>query len=284
MPTILDDILTHKRAEVAEAKLRRPLQDLERDMASAPPVRDFRVALAPLQPGGPQGAAPPEAPVGTGLAGAGIKVIAEIKRRAPSMKGVELDLDIAQVVGAYERGGAAAISVLTDQKYFGGSVEDLLTVKNATGLPVLRKEFVIDPWQVYEARVYGADAILLIVRALSFVELKELLSLTRRLGMCALVECHTAEELAAVPAEAEIIGINNRDLTNLQTDLAVTERLAPLVPPGKMLVSESGIKTADDIRRLARTGRVNAVLVGAAVVSAQAMTEKIAELVHAVQS
>ena len=270
MADILDEILAHKRAEVAAAKARRPLAALERELAVAPPVRDFRAALAPYQR------------VGTGLAGPGIKVIAEIKRRAPSMKGIALDLDVAQVAQAYERGGAAAISVLTDQKYFGGSVEDLLAVKKATGLPVLRKEFIIAPWQVYEARLYGADAILLIVRALSSDALRELLLLTRRLGMRALVECHTVEELAGVPAEAEIIGINNRDLATLRTDLAVTERLAGCVPRGKIVVSESGIRTGDDVRRLARIGRVNAVLVGAAVVSASGMSEKIGELVHAV--
>jgi indole-3-glycerol phosphate synthase len=261
MATILDEILAHKRSEVAAAKARRPLRELAEAVASAPLVRDFRSALA----------------------GPGVRVIAEIKRRAPSMQGMALDLDVAKVAVDYERGGAAAISVLTDHKYFGGSVEDLTAVRKVTGLPLLRKEFIVDPWQVHESRVYGADAILLIVRALSRGELAGLLSLTRRLGMRALVECHTAEELAAVPAEAQIVGINNRDLSTLRTDLAVTERLAPLVPAGKVLVSESGIKSAEDVRRLARTRRVNAVLVGAAVVGAESMKDKISELVRAVQ-
>jgi indole-3-glycerol phosphate synthase len=262
MPDLLDEILDHKRAEVAAAKARRPLSVLEKETASAPPLRDFRAALS----------------------GRGIKVIAEIKRRAPSMKGVALDLDVTQVAASYERGRAAAISVLTDHKYFGGSVEDLLAVKKGTSVPVLRKEFIIDSWQVYESRACGADAVLLIVRAMSQSKVEELLSLTHRLGMSALVECHTAEELAAVPPEAEIIGINNRDLSTLRTDLAVTERLAPLAPQGKIVVSESGIQTADDVRRLARTGRVNAVLVGAAVVSAQSVTKKINELASAVRT
>lgn len=259
MATILDEILSHKRTEVEAAKARCPRDVLERRISEAPPVRDFRAALA----------------------GPGIKVIAEIKRQAPSMKGVALDLDIAQVTSAYERGGAAAISVLTDKKYFGGSTDDLFAVKTAGRLPVLRKEFIIDPWQIYEARAYGADAVLLIVRALSPGMLAEMLELTHALGMEALVECHTAEEIAAMPPQAQIIGINNRDLATLKTDLAVTERLAPFVPQDKILVSESGINTGDDVRRLARTGRVNAVLVGAAVVGAQAMTEKIIELVQA---
>ncbi len=261
MPTILDEILAHKRVEVEAAKAQEPLRALEARIASLPPARDFRAALC--RPG--------------------VNVIAEIKRRAPSMKDVALRLDVAEVAAAYERGGAAAVSVLTDEKYFGGTVADLRAAAAACALPILRKEFIVDPWQIYEARAWGADAVLLIVRALSGGELGDLLALTRHLGMSALVECHTAEEIAGIPPDAAILGINNRDLATLRTDLAVTERLAPRVPRDKILVSESGIKTADDVRRLARTGRVNAVLVGAAVVGAQAISDKIEELVHAVQ-
>ena len=185
-----------------------------------------------------------------------------------------------RLAAIYAGNGAAAISVLTDVR-FQGELEHLAQIKKTGAsqrLPVLRKDFIFDPYQVYEARSVGADALLLIVAVLSPQELKELLEVTHSLWMQCLVEVHDEEELeTALAAGAEIIGINNRDLRTFTTDLAVTRRLAPLIPKGKLVVSESGIHNSDDLRQLARD-RVNAVLVGEALVTANDVAEKVREL------
>ena len=178
----------------------------------------------------------------------------------------------------YARHGAAAMSVLTDERFFGGTDADLREARQASGLPVLRKDFVIDPFQVYEARAIGADAVLLIVRALEDALLGSLLQLTRELGMAALVETHSEEEVRrALDAGAEIVGVNNRDLDTLVTDVSLAPRLRPLVPASCVFVAESGISTPEDIRVLADAG-VDAVLIGEALLRAPDPGERLAEL------
>ena len=243
---ILDEILAHKRDVVAERKACVSDAVIRERASAAPPARDFPAALT--RPG--------------------VSVIAEIKRQSPAKGALRLDMDAPTMARAYAAAGASAISVLTDEKYFKGSDADLVAVRAAVDVPVLRKDFVVAPYQVYEARALGADAVLLIVRALARDEIVELGALARSLGMAALVEAHTAEEIeTALDAGATLLGINNRDLTRMVVDVATTERLRPLVPSGVTLVSESGIRTADDIARL-RSAGVDAVLVGEALVTA----------------
>lgn len=238
---ILERILDAKREEVARRRQELPLGALAAAAASQAPPRGFRQALAARRTVG---------------------VIAEVKRRSPSKGPLREDLDPSALAQAYQHGGAACVSVLTDQPFFGGSPADLQAAKRAVSLPVLRKDFVIDPYQVYEARAWGADAVLLIVAALSSVQLRELLALTGELGMDALVEVHTAAELeTALAAGARLVGINNRDLRSFDTRLDVSLNLAGQVPPGIVLVSESGIQTRSDVERLAAAG-VDAILVG----------------------
>jgi indole-3-glycerol phosphate synthase len=190
-----------------------------------------------------------------------VSVIAEFKRRSPSAGEIGGG-DPAEVARAYAAGGAAALSVLTDREYFGGSLSDLVAARSAATLPILRKDFVLDELQIWEARAAGADAVLLIVRILEDARLAGLLDLARELRMGALVEVHDEPELErALGAGAAVIGVNNRDLDTFRTDLEVTTRLAPLVPGGRILVGESGIRDAGDVDRLGDTG-VDAVLVG----------------------
>ncbi|MEX1257069.1 MAG: indole-3-glycerol phosphate synthase TrpC [Gemmatimonadota bacterium] len=238
-----DDVLTRivetKRGEVAKLTARE--EDLRAPAAAAPPPRDFAGAIA-----------------GRGA----VSLIAEVKRRSPGAGPIRPGLDPVEIARAYEGAGAAAISVLTDGEYFGGSLEDLTSVRNAVALPVLRKDFILAPVQVREARAAGADAILLIVRILDDRELRELRLLAEGLGMAVLVEAHDGEELErALASGASLVGINNRDLRNFTTRLETTLDLLERVPEGIVLVSESGIRTSDDVRRLGARG-VHAVLVG----------------------
>jgi indole-3-glycerol phosphate synthase len=198
------------------------------------------------------------------LAGEGISLIAEHKRRSPSAGLIREGVSLEHVVGSYERGGAAALSVLTEGPSFGGALEDLGAARAASGLPLLRKDFIVDEYQVYESLAAGADAILLIVAALSPAELSELHERSRALGLAALVEVHDAAELdVAVDAGAELIGINNRDLTTLVVDTARTFELLPLVPTGTVVVAESGFSERAELDELERAG-VDAVLIGEA--------------------
>ena len=256
---ILDEILAHKAVELAERAARAPIHALVEHAAAVPAALDIRAALA----------------------GPDLAVIAEIKRISPARGALRPGLDAAETARGYAEAGAAAISVLTDERFFGGSDRDLVAVRGAVSAPVLRKEFVIDPYQVYEARALGADAVLLIVQALGRARLAELAALVESLGMAALVEVHTVGELAvAADLGALLIGINNRDLTRMTVDLETTERLRPLVPPGVTVVAESGIRTADDVSRLRRL-EVDAVLVGEALVTAEDPVERLGELVAA---
>ncbi len=256
--SVLDEIVAHKRQEVAAARERLPLSELERRLDEAPPPRPFAPALRRR----------------------GLALIAEVKARSPSRGVLRPGLEPVSLALAYARAGAAAISVLTDERYFGGSLEHLRQVRQALpdGPPLLRKDFVLDPYQVYEARAAGADAVLLIVAALSRPELKGLLETARSLGMDALVEVHDEREVeAALSAGATLVGINNRDLRTFRVDLATTARLRPLLPSGVTVVAESGIHTREDAAKLAALG-VHAVLVGEALVTAPDPEAKAREL------
>ncbi len=239
----LDEVaeLTRKRLERDRELV--PAEALQEECAHRPPPPSFREALA-RQPGG------------------GIKVIAEVKRSSPSLGPIRADLALEDLVRAYERGGACAVSVLTEPEFFGGSMDDIYRACSVTALPVLRKDFILDPYQLLEARAAGAGAVLLIAYLLTDGELARLLSQVRELGMEALVEVHDGDELeAALEAGAGIVGINNRDLKTLEVDLETTRRLASLVPDSVVLVSESGYTSVDQMDGLTDLG-VDAVLVG----------------------
>jgi indole-3-glycerol phosphate synthase len=239
---LLDEILAHKRVELAQAQRRTPPAELARRAATQPPARGFRRALLA---GGP-----------------GPRVIAELKRRSPSKGEIRRDFDPVAIARAYQAAGAAALSVLTDERFFGGSLAVLEAVRAATDLPLLRKDFVIDSYQIDEARAAGADAVLLIVAALAAPELTRLRAHALGLGLDVLVEVHDEAELdLAKGAGADLIGINNRDLRTFVTDLGVTERLARRVPQGTLVVAESGISGPEDMARLERAG-ASAFLVG----------------------
>lgn len=191
-----------------------------------------------------------------------VSLIAEIKRRSPSAGWIRPDLSVAEIAGQYAAAGAAAVSVLTDIEYFGGALSDLRVARRDIEVPTLRKDFLLDPLQLWEARVAGADAVLLIVRILDDEQLRDLSALAAELGMGVLVEVHTADELErALQADAQVIGVNNRDLSTFVTDLEVVIGLADRVPPDRVLVAESGIRSAEDVDRLGEAG-VDAILVG----------------------
>jgi indole-3-glycerol phosphate synthase len=252
----LEEMLRSARRRVAEMKARVPQKDLEVRARKAPPTRDFLSALE----------GPPTA------------VVAEIKRASPSRGDLCSGLDPALLARAYSQAGAAALSVLTEPEFFKGSFDDLARAREASALPVLAKGFFLDPYQLYEARAYGADAVLLIVRALGEGPLGELMAVARGLGMACLVEMHRKEELrTALGAGARLIGINNRDLEDFSVDINTTLRLMPLMPKGVLVVSESGIKGRCEIEILRKSG-VKAFLVGEALVSAPDPEMKLREL------
>ena len=243
---ILDEILANKRREVADRIKHEPIERVAQRASLAPKARDFAGELR--KPG--------------------VSIISEIKRQSPAKGALRLDMDAPTMAATYAAAGASCISVLTDEKYFKGSDADLVAVRQRVQVPVLRKDFVVSPYQVYEARALGADAVLLIVLALRPAELLEMSKLAKALGMAALVEVHSEEELGiALDLGSDLIGINNRDLTRMVTDLETTAKLRPLVPPGVTLVSESGIRTAEDVAWLAGLG-VDAALVGESLVTA----------------
>ncbi|MDP9379521.1 MAG: indole-3-glycerol phosphate synthase TrpC [Chloroflexota bacterium] len=254
---ILDEILAHKREEVRERQERILFGTLQRMAEAQPPSRSLREALVP----------------------GSVRVIAEVKRRSPSKGALAPALDPVRTAAMYADHGAAAISVLTDERFFAGSLADLRAVRQAVELPILRKDFIIHGYQVVESRAYGADAVLLIAGVLDRGDLTDLLEEVRLYRMEALVEVHTEEELdIALDCGAEIIGINNRDLQTFETDLETTRRLAPLVPDDHGIISESGIHSREQVEELGRLG-VHGVLVGEALVSAGDPGEKLRELV-----
>ena len=240
--SILDEILERKRGELEAARARVSSEAMrERADACGEAPRGFRAALA---------------------TGEGVRVIAEIKRRSPSKGEIRPDFDPVSCAKAYADAGAAALSVLTDAHFFGGHLDHLVMARAATALPVLRKDFVIDPYQIDEARVAGADSVLLIVAALDPGSLAALRDRAVELGLDVLVEVHDAVELdTALRTGADLVGVNNRDLRTFVTDLAVTERLAAHVPEGVLLVAESGIADPADVARLTAAG-ARAFLVG----------------------
>ena len=215
----------------------------------------------------------------TALVGDHIRLIAEVKQASPSRGVLNPNLNPTRLARTYAEGGAAAISVLTEENYFKSSVDYLATIREAVRIPLLRKDFIFDPYQVYESRAYGADALLLIAAILSRPQLEELLSLSHSLGLSCLVEVHKEDEVErALRSKARIIGINNRDLDTFNTDINTTRRLRPLIPQTRIVVSESGIKTRSDAEKLKRWG-VNAILVGEALVTANDILTKMRELV-----
>ena len=207
-----------------------------------------------------------------------ISLIAEVKRASPAKGPLFVDGDPVQLAETYEYAGARAISVLTDEKYFQGSLQDLISVRQHVEVPCLRKEFIIDEYQIFEARAAKADAILLIVRLLSNDQIREYLEIAQGLGMGVLVEAHDAEEVErAIETGAHIIGINNRDLSTFEVDINTTLELKKMVPGGKVLVSESGIRNRDQVRML-EDGGVDAMLVGEALVTSKDIRATIHEL------
>jgi indole-3-glycerol phosphate synthase len=244
---ILDDILARTRADLAARKARRPLAELEAALGAAPPARSLAAALR--RPGE-------------------VACIAEIKRRSPSAGWIREGADAADVARRYAGAGAAALSVLTDEPFFGGTLDDLAAARAAVSVPLLRKDFVVDAYQVAEARAAGADAVLLIVGALADGEMRALLAAARRYGVEALVEAHDAAEVRrAVDAGAAVIGVNNRDLRTFTVDRELAPRLRAEIPSDRLVVAESGIRDAADVARLAAAG-VDAMLVGEALMRA----------------
>ncbi|MDY6918542.1 MAG: indole-3-glycerol phosphate synthase TrpC [Chloroflexota bacterium] len=256
---ILDEIVAAKQEELARSKRLTPLSELEAAAAQQRPPLDLASAIR----------------------GDGIRLIAEVKRASPSKGLISPDLDPARLALTYASNGAAAISVLTEEPHFHGTLEDLRRVRGALpgpGVPLLRKDFIFDPYQVYQSRACGADALLLIVAILSREQLGELLALSHSLGMHCLVEAHMETEVeVAVASGARVVGINNRDLTTFAVDLATTERLRALVPPERLVVSESGIGKREDVDRLRHCG-VDAILVGEALAASDDVPAAMREL------
>ncbi len=238
-------ILEWKRREMIEARYRVPFDEVRRHVRDLPPTRSFWQALQDRQ-------------------GLGTRIIAEIKKASPSAGLIRADFDPVAIAMTYERHGAAAISVLTDTKFFQGELAFLQAVRQHVSLPLLRKDFIIDPYQLYETRLHGADAALLIAAALDVTVLRDLTALSFNLGLEPLVEVHTAAELEKARASScRLIGINNRDLHTFHTDVATTVNLLPHIPQKYLVVSESGLRDRDTIRRLERHG-IGAFLIGEA--------------------
>ncbi len=239
---ILDDILQNKKAEVQAAKAKTPFEHLLDEAANCPDPKDFYRALSPEN--------------------GQIKIIAEIKQASPSKGLLTRDFDPIRIAKTYSGAGADAISVLTDEKFFKGSLQDLRDVRQTVNLPLLRKDFIIDPYQIYEAKLYGADAILLIVAALSPGELQELKSTARSLGLHTLVEVHNEKELEiALEKQSKIVGINNRDLNTFEVDMQTSIKLKSLIPDDILVISESGIQDSADIKTLQAHG-ISSFLIG----------------------
>jgi indole-3-glycerol phosphate synthase len=253
---ILESIVEAKRKEVAILKGMMPLSWLEATIRDLPPARDFRKAISCLT----------------------CSIIAEVKRRSPSKGRIREAFDPVQIAALYQDNGAIAVSVLTDETFFEGEGHYLSDIKDTIDLPLLRKDFIIDPYQIYETRFLGGDALLLIAGLLEAGELGEYILLAEKLGLAPLVEVHTREELdKALAAGAEIIGINNRDLTKFSIDIKTTLELAPVIPRDKIVVTESGIATRGDIEQLMEAG-IHCFLVGEALMQAEDIGGKLREL------
>lgn len=251
---ILDKIVETKKEEVAQAKRKKTLAGLQDAIGELSPCRNFIAALN----------------------GSDCAIIAEVKCASPSRGRLVENFDPLKIAAAYEQNGAAAISVLTDEKYFMGSKEYLTRIKKEVELPLLRKDFIIDPYQIYESRVIGADAVLLIVRCLG-AKLGDFIGLAGQLGLAALTEVHTGPELdIALAAGADIIGINNRNLDTFVTDINTCKELARSIPAGIVTVAESGIRNRDDIENIMQSG-IRAFLIGEALVTSDDIGRKLKE-------
>jgi indole-3-glycerol phosphate synthase len=260
MNDILQKILATKAEEIAAARARRPLAELRAEALDLPPPRDFALAL--------------QARVAKKQAA----VIAEIKKASPSKGVIRPDFHPADIAASYARHGAACLSVLTDRRYFQGAPEYLQAARAACDLPVLRKDFIIDAYQIHEARIMGADAILLIVAALSLGQLQDLEGIARELGLAVLVESHDGEELQqALRLQTPLIGINNRNLRTFEVSLATTLELLPQIPENRIVITESGIRAPEDVKTM-QAHNIHAFLVGEAFIRAPEPGEELARL------
>lgn len=256
MPVTLSEIIEHKRAEVAARKEKTPLDAVKEKAMTAPPCRDFESALRR-----PKGEA--------------LKLLAEIKAASPSAGSIREGFDPAEIAKLYEDAGASAVSVLTDEKFFIGSDEHLIAAKAATSLPVLRKDFTIDEYQLYESRALGADAVLLMMQVLSFDEFKALSETAEELGLHVLAEGHEGPQLEYLQVSgAKIVGINNRDFRDMSVDIKATLARRKLIAFNRVLVSQSGIETRADVERLERV-HIDAIQVGTSIMKSNDMKEHI---------
>lgn len=254
---ILDEIIANKKEELAETKRGISLADIKTKAVDAGPVRGFGKALA---------------------SGRGMRLIAEVKKASPSKGVLREDFDPVVIAGTYEKSGASCISVLTERKFFQGKLEYLGAIRKAVGLPLLRKDFIIDEYQLFEARAAGADAVLLIAACLGKDQIADYLGIAGSLGLDVLVESHTYKELdKALLAGASLVGINNRDLSTFSVSLQTTLALLKDIPEDRVVVSESGIKTRDDVALLEKAG-VDAILVGESLMREKNIGEKMKEL------
>jgi indole-3-glycerol phosphate synthase len=257
---ILDEIIANKKNELAEAKRRVPFSEIKAKASDAGPIRGFGKVLSQ---------------------GSGIRLIAEVKKASPSKGVIRENFDPVTIARAYEESGAACISVLTEEKFFQGKLEYLDVIRKAAGLPLLRKDFIVDEFQIYEARAAGADAILLIAACLEKEQMKDYLGIAGQLGLDVLVESHTYRELdRSLLAGAELVGINNRDLTTFAVSLQTTLDLLKDIPDDRTVVSESGIKTRNDVIALEKAG-VDAILVGESLMRENDIGKKVKELLGA---
>lgn len=256
---ILDEIIAYKRKELAETKVRIPLQEVRAKAADAEPVRGF----------------------GEALSGGEIRLIAEVKKASPSKGVIREDFDPVEIAKTYARSGASCLSVLTENKYFQGKLDYLAEIRKAVGFPLLRKDFIIDSYQIHEARAGGADAILLIAACLERRQIEDFINIAKELGLDALVESHTYKELdKTLLAGASLVGINNRDLKTFSVSVQTTLDLLKDIPDDRTVVSESGIKTREDVIRLRQAG-VDAILVGESLMREKDIGKKVKELLGA---
>ncbi|MBI5758291.1 MAG: indole-3-glycerol phosphate synthase TrpC [Planctomycetales bacterium] len=275
MSDVLYEIIEHKRGEVADAKRLRPVEQLRERLAGAPPVRDFAAALDLAIPRFQISNLKSQTPTRP------IRLIAEVKKASPSAGLIRADFDPVAIARTYEQHGAACISVLTDEHFFQGHLDYLVAVRRAVSIPVLRKDFIIDRYQVVEARAAGADCILLIAECLDDCTLRDLYFFASELGMESLVEIYEPDNLdRVIKLGARLIGINNRNLRTMVTDLDHSLRLRERIPPGTILISESGIHTRADVDRLEQAG-VPAILVGETLMRSTDIGQKLDDLLTA---
>ena len=254
---ILQRITERKRVEIEQRRIERPLAELEAAVSNAPPVRSFYDAIA---------------------ASAEISLIAEVKKASPSKGVIRDDFDPIEIAKRYQRAGAQCVSVLTDEPFFQGRLEYLAAIRQSVELPLLRKDFILDPYQVWEARVAGADAVLLIAECLPGFELKRLHDQIERLGMTPLVELYDPANVdRVVDCGARLIGINSRNLTDFQVDLDRTIRIRQDLPADRRVVAESGIETREDVQRLAQAG-FDAILVGETLMRSASIEDAVTDL------